>query len=104
MKILDKEIEFSFEDAENMDKVQTLDLKYQEKLQQAKTTVKQCQIYKEFFDKLIGEGTSKEIFGDKNNILQIIDAYQDIVNEAERVATKINEKSAKMKKKYERYK
>ena len=104
MKILDKEIDFSFEDAENMDKVQSLDLKYQEKLQQAKTTVEQCQIYKEFFDKLIGEGTSKEIFGDKNNILQIIDAYQDVVNEAERVVTKINEKSAKMKKKYERYK
>ena len=104
MKILNKEIEFSFEDAENMDKVQSLELKYQEKLQQAKATVEQCQIYKEFFDKLIGEGTSKEIFGDKNNILQIIDAYQDVVNEAERVATKINEKSAKMKKKYERYK
>ena len=104
MKILDKEIEFSFEDAENMDKIQTLDLKYQEKLQQAKSTVEQSQIYKEFFDKLIGEGTSKEIFGDRNNILQIIDAYQDIVNEAERVAAKINEKSSKMKKKYERYK
>lgn len=104
MKILDKEINFSFEDAENMDKVQSLDLKYQEKLQQAKTTVEQCQVYKEFFDKLIGEGTSKELFGDKNNILQIIDAYQDVVNEAERVATEINEKSAKMKKKYERYK
>ena len=104
MKILNKEINFSFEDAENMDKVQSLDLKYQEKLQQAKTTVEQCQVYKEFFDKLIGEGTSKELFGDKNNILQIIDAYQDVVNEAERVATKIKEKSAKMKKKYERYK
>lgn len=104
MKILDKEIDFSFEEAENMDKVQILDLKYQEKLQQAETTVDQCNIYKEFFDKLIGEGTSKKIFGDKNNILQIIDAYQDVVNEAERVATKINEKSAKMKKKYERYK
>lgn len=104
MKILDKEINFSFEDAENMDKVQSLDLKYQEKLQQAKTTLEQCQVYKEFFDKLIGEGTSKELFGDKNNILQIIDAYQDIVNEAERVATEINEKSAKMKKKYKRYK
>lgn len=104
MKILDKEINFSFEDAENMDKVQSLDLKYQEKLQQAKTTVEQCQVYKEFFDKLIGEGTSKELFGDKNNILQIIDAYQDVVNEAERVATEINEKSAKMKKKYKRYK
>lgn len=104
MKILDKEINFSFEDAENMDKVQSLDLKYQEKLQQAKTTVEQCQVYKEFFDKLIGEGTSKELFGDKNNILQIIDAYRDVVNEAERVATEINKKSAKMKKKYERYK
>ena len=104
MKILDKEIDFSFEDAENMDKVMALDLEHAKKLAQAKTIIQQCQVYKEFFDKLIGEGTSKKIFGDKNNILQIIDAYQDIVEESERVAAKINEKSSKMKKKYERYK
>lgn len=104
MKILDKEIDFDFEEAENIDKVQILDLKYKEKLQQAKSTVEQCQIYKDFFDELIKKGTSKEIFGDKNNIFQIIDAYQDIVNEAERIVTKMNEKSAKIKKKYERYK
>lgn len=104
MKILGKEIDFSFEDAENMDRVRLLDKEYTEKLKGAKTTVDQCNVYKDFFDELIGEGTSKEIFGEKNNILQIIDAYYDVVEEAERVGKEIKEKSARMKKKYERYK
>lgn len=104
MKILGKEIDFSFEDAENMDRVRLLDTEYKEKLKGAKTTVDQCNVYKDFFDELIGEGTSKEIFGEKNNILQIIDAYYDVVEEAERVGKEIKEKSARMKKKYERYK
>ena len=104
MKILGKEIDFSFEDAENMDRVRLLDTEYKEKLKGAKTTVDQCNVYKDFFAKLIGEGTSKEIFGEKNNILQIIDAYYDVVEEAERVRKEIKEKSARMKKKYERYK
>lgn len=104
MKILGKEIDFSFEDAENMDRVRLLDTEYREKLKGAKNTVDQCNVYKDFFDELIGEGTSKEIFGEKNNILQIIDAYYDVVEEAERVGKEIKEKSARMKKKYERYK
>ena len=104
MKILGKEIDFSFEDAENMDRVRLLDKEYKEKLKEAKTTVDQCNVYKDFFDELVGKGTSKEIFGEKNNMLQIIDAYYDVVEEAERVEKEIEEKSARMKKKYERYK
>ena len=50
MKILGKEIDFSFEDAENMDRVRLLDTEYKEKLKGAKTTVDQCNVYKDFFD------------------------------------------------------
>ena len=104
MKILDKEIDFDFEEAENIDKVVELDRKYQEIFNNAKTLVEKCQTYKDFFDELIGEGTSEKLFGDKNRIFEITEAYQQLVEEAERVSVKIKEKTTKMKKKYERYK
>ena len=104
MKILDKEIDFSFEDAENMDKIRELETKAREKIKNAKSTVEQCKIYKEFFDELIGEGTSKKIFGEKNNIINIIDAYQCLVIEAEEVSKRINERNTALQNKIARYK
>lgn len=104
MKILNKEINFDLDDAENIDRAIELDKKYADKLEKAKTITDKCKVYKEFFDELIGEGTSKELFGNKNKIFDITDAYQDIIKEAERINTEAAKKAANIKRKYERYK
>ena len=87
-----------------MDKVIELDRKYKELLAKSDTLVGKCKVYKDFFDELIGRGTSQKIFGEKNNIFKITDAYQDLIEEAEKVNNKMKEKTNKMNKKYERYK
>lgn len=104
MKILDKEFDFNFEEAENIDKVMVLDKEYQEKLKTTGTLVEKCKVYKDFFDELIGKGTSEKLFGNKNNFFEITDAYSELVEEAEKVSKKLQEKTKKMRTKYERYK
>lgn len=103
MKILDKEIDFNFEEAENIDKAVKLDEKYTKELEKAVTLTQKCEVYKNFFDELIGNGTSEELFGDKNNFFQITDAYQELIKEAENVYARMAKAKAKFSKKYERY-
>lgn len=104
MKILEKEIEFNFEEAENIDKAIELDTKYEEKLKKANTFTEKSKVYRGFFDELMGEGTSQKLFGDKNNFFEIMDAYQDVLKEAERVTAETKKRTANINKKYERYK
>ena len=104
MKILNKEIEFNLEEAENIDKAIELDKKYKEIFEKAKTLEEKCEVYKSFFDELIGKGTSEKLFGNKNKFFEITDAYQDLMQEAERVNTETMNRLNKMKEKYERYK
>lgn len=104
MKILGKEVEFDFEEAENIDKAVQLDKKYSQEFKQAKTLTEKCEVYKQFFDELIGEGTSKVLFGDKNKFFEITDAYQELIAEAEKVNAEIIKRTNNMNKKYERYK
>lgn len=104
MKILDKEFDFNFEEAKNIDKVMVLDKRYQEKIKTVKTLVEKCKVYKEFFDELIGKGTSEKLFGNRNNFFEITDAYSELVEEAEKVSEKLQERTEKMRMKYERYK
>lgn len=104
MKILDKEIEFDFREAENIDRVIELDKKYKEEFNKVTTLTEKSKVYRKFFDDLIGEGTSQKLFGNKNNLFEMIDAYNDLVEESERINTEINKRSNNMKKKYERYK
>lgn len=104
MKILNKEVSFDIEEAENLDKVVELDIKYQEKLKDATTMLEQCKVYKDFFDELIGAGTSDMLFGEKNRISELIDAYMEIFNATEKFANDINEKRKLIDSKIERYK
>lgn len=104
MKLLNKEFDFNFEEAENIDKIAELDKKYQERIEKTNNLIEKCKIYKEFFDELIGKGTSDKLFGAKNNLFEIMDVYQELIEEAERIVEKVNERATKMKQKYERYK
>ena len=88
MKILDKEIEFDFFDAEQMEKWD----KYSEEVKNAISKIdfknakqsefirKFCTIIENCFDNIFGEGTSKEIFKGKQNFRLCVLAYKDLVN------------------------
>lgn len=104
MQILGKEIEFNFEEAENIDKAIRLDNKYKEIFKEANTLTEKCKVYKDFFDELMGKGTSEKLFGNKNKFFEITDAYQDLMKEAERVNNEVIKRTSQINKKYERYK
>lgn len=103
MKILDKEIEFDLNDAESIDKLQELDNSYAEKLKESTKLTAQCQVYKEFFDKAIGEGTSDILFEGKNDYMQIVRAYNEFIDRIEEKVTEFMEEAQKAQKRYERY-
>ena len=94
MKILDKEIDFNLNDAESIDRLQELDSSYAKE---------QCQVYKEFFDAAIGEGTSEKLFEGKNDYMQIIKAYNEFIDRIEEKVTEFMEEAQKAQKRYERY-
>lgn len=51
-----------------------------ENLSLAEGIRQECKIVKDFFDNVFGEGTSKEIFGDKDSLTKCINAYEDTLN------------------------
>ena len=104
MKILGKEIDFDLNDAENIDRLQELDSNYAEKIKESNKLTEQCKIYKEFFDRAIGEGTSELLFDNKNNYMEIIKAYNEFIAQIEEKLNEFIIKKKKTKQKYERYK
>lgn len=87
MKILEKEVEFDFFDADEMEKwdkyteemkntVNKLDIKnmkQSEFIRKFSTAIEKC------FDNIFGEGISKEIFKEKQNFKLCVKAYKDLV-------------------------
>ena len=104
MKILGKEIDFDLSDAENIDRLQELDSNYAEKIKESNKLTEQCNIYKEFFNKAIGEGTSELLFDNKNNYMEIIKAYNEFIGQIEEKLNEFIVEAEKTKQKYERYK
>lgn len=87
MKILDKEIDFDFFDAEQMEKYEkeaeiaqkelnSLDIN---KMKQSEFINKTCETIEKCFDNVFGEGTSKKIFEDKRNFRLCVKAFKDLV-------------------------
>ena len=103
MKILDKEIDIDLDDAESIDRLKELDSSYAEKIKGLTTLTEQCQVYKDFFDNAIGEGTSAKLFGEKNNYMQIVKAYNEFVDRIEEKVNEFMEEAQKAQKRYERY-
>ena len=87
MKILDKEIEFDFFDAEQMERYEkeseiaqkelnSLDIN---KMKQSELINKTCETIEKCFDNVFGEGTSKKIFEGKKNFRLCVKAFKDLV-------------------------
>ena len=47
----------------------------------SQTIKEECKIINNFFDKVFGDGISEKIFKGKNNLLEHIKAFEDIINE-----------------------
>lgn len=87
MKILEKEIEFNFFDAEEMEKwdkyteemkntINKLDVK---NMKQYEFIRKFCMSVEKCFDGIFGEGVAKEIFRGKQDFKLCVKAYKDLV-------------------------
>ena len=88
------EIDIDFTDADIIEKI---DIKRKdvekkaEELEKNKNNItpaegirQECKILKEFLDYVLGEGTSKKIFGDKDSLRDCLQAFEDIINERNR--------------------
>ena len=86
MKILDAEIEFDFNDADDMERFEKeLDI-MAPKLQEIKTVGRKrsvvirefCEAVLNCLDNTFGEGTSKKVFGERTNLTLCIKAFEDL--------------------------
>lgn len=87
MQILEKEIDFDFFDAEQMEKYEkeaniaqkelnSLDIN---KMKQSELINNVCNIIEKCFDNVFGEGTSKKLFEGKRNFRLCIKAFRDMI-------------------------
>lgn len=86
MKILDKEVNFSFTEADNLAKLEAAIDIAQDKMSKInaneKTSVvitKTCSLISECFDSIFGEGFSKGIFEDKKEFRTCVKAFNDLL-------------------------
>ena len=86
MKILNKEVEFSFTDADNMEKlensIETAQQKMEKINQNEKTSAiisNTYDIISECLDNIFGEGFSAEIFEGKKEFRNCIKAFSDLI-------------------------
>ena len=89
MKLGNIEVDFSFTDADDLErfengakKVKELSSQYEKKeLSMSEAIKEDCKIIDDFFDEVFGEGTANKIFEGKKDLKEHIEMFSDIVNE-----------------------
>lgn len=89
MKIRDIEVEFDFLDADDVEKFEREAKKVQETCKEkqkiemptSQAIREECKVINEFFDNVFGEGISIKLFNGKNNLMEHVKAFEDIVQE-----------------------
>ena len=89
MKLKDIEVEFSFTDADCLERLENATKKIKEKaeagqkkeLSLSESIRKECAILDEFFDEVFGKGISEKIFKGKKDIQEYMELFMDIMNE-----------------------
>lgn len=95
MKIGNIDIDFSFTDADNIEKfekalivVKEKSVEYKKKqLKMSEALRFECNIIDEFFDTVFGEGISQKLFGGKKDLQKHMELFKDITD-AKNAATK----------------
>ena len=89
MKINGVELEIDFTDADILEKIENGSKKVFEDAEKLKQTTnltpaegirQECKILKDFLDYVLGDGTSRKLFGEKNSLQQCVKAFEDIIN------------------------
>ena len=108
MKILDKELEFDFNDADDAERFEKNMKKTGEKLQNINEKDKTrsqiirevCGYIFECFDGIFGEGTHEKIFENKCNLDKCIEAYENLMEELTKQEQKSIDRVTNFKQKY----
>ena len=88
MKLKDIEVDFSFTDADDLERLENASKKVKEKAESGKKKElslseairEECRIINHFFDEVFGEGISKRIFKGKNDLQEHMELFMDIMN------------------------
>lgn len=88
MRIKDIEINFSFTDADDIERFENEARKVEEKaknyekkeMSTSEAIREECNIIEEFFDNVFEKGISQKLFKGKKDIAEHINLFQDIVN------------------------
>lgn len=108
MKILGAEIDFNFNDADDVERLENAIDETQKKLNNIDITGKRtskviretCTIIFDCFNKVFGEGTDKKIFGSKTNFNICLEAFKDLYNARDEQATALEEEIKNLESKY----
>lgn len=108
MKILDYEVEFDFNDANDMEKLENAIEKTQKELTNMDEKSKKtsqilregCNIIFNCFDMIFGENTHKQIFKDKVNLTLCMKAFKDLLEEKENQSKLFDNELKTIEKKY----
>ena len=88
MKLKNIEVNFSFTDADDLERLENATKKVKEKsesyekedLSLAEAIKKECIVINEFLDEVFGEGISEKIFKGKNDLQEHMALFEDIMN------------------------
>lgn len=108
MKILNTELKFDFNDANDMERLENAIEETQKKLNNMKTDDKRvsetireiCESIFNCIDKIFGVGTSSKIFGNKVNLNMCIEAFKDLIDARVEQDNKFAEELNNIEKKY----
>lgn len=108
MKIRNIDLEFDFNDADDMEKLENAISEAQEKLNNMSVEAKKaseviregCQAIFDCFNKIFGENTDKKIFGNKTNFNICIEAFEDLVKGRALQEKEFDDKVKEIEKKY----
>lgn len=98
--ILGKELEGDFFDADFMERYETATKDLHNKATDARDRKyekvadafrEQCAVAREYFDRIFGEGTSKDLFGDKMNLRNHMEAIAELTECAAGAKKEIND-------------
>lgn len=104
MKILGKEIDFSFSNIDNLEKIKKAYTEMQLSQLQGNDFIEMmknyCSLVRNFVNEIFGEGFDVELFGNDNDYEIMTDAVIDISEEFIKNKMSLEEKYEKLNKKY----
>lgn len=108
IKIRNVELDFDFNDADDMEKLENAIEKTQKQLETISVDNKKtseviretCKYIFDCFNDIFGDGTDKKVFGDKTNLNICKEAFEDLINARIEQEKEFSEEMSNIEKKY----